>query len=215
MIRMYDISLLINASLPVWPGDLPASLKRVKKISLGDPANVTTLVTDVHVGTHIDAPCHFIDGAAGIEQIPVEFLIGIGQVVEIPPSINVIDTKVLEKAGLKEGIQRLLFKTSNSRYWAAGDAQFHTDFVGLDEGAARYLIDRGVRLVGIDYLSVAPFTDLVPTHQALLQAGIVIVEGLNLTDVPAGLYQVICLPIKLDGSDGAPTRAVLVSLDAD
>jgi len=213
MPKMYDISLLINDSLPVWPGDPSASLKRVQKISDGDPANVTALTTNVHVGTHIDAPCHFVDGAPGIDSIPIELLIGEGQVVEIPEAVREIDVDILTRVGIKYGIQRVVFKTSNSRFWDRKDPEFHKDFVGLNEGAARYLIDRGVRLVGIDYLSVAPFTNVVPTHIALLEAGVAIVEGLNLTDVPAGLYQVICLPIKLDGSDGAPTRAVLISMD--
>jgi arylformamidase len=215
MPKMYDVSLLINASLPVWPGDPPASLKRVQKISRGDPANVSALLTNVHIGTHIDAPCHFIDDSYGIDQIPVEVLIGEGQVVEIPGEVRVIDVDVISAAGVKDGIQRVLFKTSNSRYWDRKDDEFHKDFVGLDKGAARYLIENGVRLIGADYLSVAPFSDLVPTHIALLEAGVVIVEGLNLTDVPAGLYQVICLPIRLEGSDGAPARAVLVSMGDD
>jgi arylformamidase len=213
MSKMYDISLLINASLPVWPGDPHPSLKQVQKISNGDPANVTSLVTNVHVGTHIDAPCHFIDGTSGVDQIRMEILIGQGQVVEIPESVRIIDPEVLSHAGLKDGIQRILFKTSNSRYWESKDPEFHKEFVGLDEDAARLLIARGVRLVGTDYLSVAPFTNVVPTHIALLEAGVVIVEGLNLTEVPPGIYQVICLPIKLEGSDGAPTRAVLISMD--
>jgi arylformamidase len=210
MKKVYDISVTVTPTIPVWPGDPRVVLERVKKIEEGANANASFLECGVHAGTHMDAPRHFIPGAKGIDEIPVERLFGPAQVVALDDSVAVISAEVLARIELKPGIERVLFKTRNSAYWADRLTDFQPGFVGIDESAAKALVEKGIRLVGIDYLSIAPYKHSRPTHVALLEAEVVIVEGLNLWNVPAGVYQLICLPVKLGGSDGAPTRAILI-----
>lgn len=208
--KIYDISVTITSDLPTWPGDPTVSLGRMSKIEDGANANVSRLDFGVHTGTHVDAPYHFLQGGSTIETLPLDALIGPAQVVELPDSVDVIDAAVLRGAGLVPGVQRVLFKTRNSTFWAMRPAVFHTDFVGISEDGARHLVALGVRFVGIDYLSIAPYKKSRPTHEALLGAEMVILEGADLSGVPAGMYTLYCLPLKLGGSDGAPARTVLV-----
>jgi arylformamidase len=140
----------------------------------------------------------------------LEVLIGPARVVQIGDEVNVITREVLENLDIPAGTSRLLFKTRNSHYWANQVREFQTDFVGIDEGGSKYLVEKGIRLVGVDYLSVAPYKQSRPTHQILLGANMVIIEGLDLSAVQPGEYQLICLPLKIEGSDGAPARAVLI-----
>jgi arylformamidase len=207
--EIFDISLTISNDLPVWPGDPPIVIERVRKLEEGANANVSYLQMGAHVGTHVDAPLHFLKGGSTIDQMPLDVLVGPVDVVQLPDSVEVIDQAVLEQTGLPEGAERILFKTRNSAFWVEGAADFQTGFVGIDLTGSQYLVDRGVRLVGIDYLSISPFRKSKPTHEALLGAGIVIIEGLDLSKVSPGKYMLYCLPLKLGGAEGAPARAIL------
>jgi len=208
--KFYDITLTIRPSMPVWPGDPKVILDRISKIEEGANANVSKISMSVHTGTHMDAPFHFLKEGKSIDALPLEILIGPAQVVQVPDSVETITAGVLEKAAIGEGVERLLIKTRNSAYWTNPDHAFHTDFLAVEADGAAYLVKRGVKLVGIDYLSIAPYKKSRPTHETLLKAGMVILEGVDLSAVPAGFYQLICLPLKLGGSDGSPARAVLI-----
>ncbi len=209
--RIYDISVGVSPDMPVWPGDPPLILEPLKSIADGAHSNVSRLACSVHVGTHIDAPRHFIDGAKGVDKLPLNVLMGRAYVINLPEA-SVIDAAILESAGIPPRTRRVLFKTRNSRYWAMGERQFQKDFVAIDASGAQWLVRKRVQLVGVDYLSVAPFDHGIQTHKILLGAGTVIVEGLNLSEVSQGRYKLYCLPIKLIGSDGAPARAILVGV---
>ena len=208
--KFYDIPLTIKPSMPVWPGDPKVILERISKIEVGANANVSKISMSVHTGTHMDAPFHFLKEGKSIDTLPLEILIGPAQVVQLPDSFETITAGVLEKAAIGDGVERLLIKTRNSAYWMNPDDVFKTGFLAIEEDGAAYLVKRGVKLVGIDYLSIAPYKRSRPTHETLLKAGMVILEGANLSAVPAGFYQLICLPLKLGGSDGSPARAVLI-----
>ena len=209
--RIYDISVGISPEIPVWPGDAPVRLERVQSMDAGAHANVSRFEAGVHVGTHIDAPLHFIPGGRSVEAIPLKTMIGRAYVIELKRA-EVLDASTLEGAGIPPRTRRLLFKTRNSEYWTKGEPKFRRDFVAVDSSGAEWLVRKGVRLVGVDYLSVAPFGNGAPTHRILLEAGVVIVEGLNLAAVARGRYTIYCLPLKLIGSDGAPARVILVGV---
>jgi arylformamidase len=209
--RIYDISVGVSEDTPVWPGDPPVVLKRVAKIEDGANANVTHISASVHTGTHIDAPVHFLDDGEGIEALPLNLLIGRAYVIDLSKA-TVLDAETLQKAGIPPRTKRLLLKTRNSDLWARGETKFQTDFVGVNKSGSEWLVRKGVQLVGVDYLSVAPFKQSKEPHQILLGAGIVILEGLNLYEVSQGRYNLCSLPIKLIGSDGAPARAILTGV---
>lgn len=209
--KIYDISLTLTPSLPVWPGDPAIALERVTKMEEGAHNNVSQLAMSAHAGTHVDAPYHFIADGKTIERLALDTLIGPAQVVELPADLTLIDANDLERAGIERGIQRVLLKTRNNRYWQQVELPFQRDFTAVSPDGAAYLVERGVRLIGIDYFSIAPFGDSIPTHRALLSAEMVILEGVDLSNVEPGKYQLYCLPIKLGGSDGAPARAILVA----
>ena len=209
--RIYDLSLGISPDLPVWPGDPPVRLERVSSIADGANANVSTLYCGVHVGTHVDAPLHFVDGARSVETLPLKVLTGRAYVVDLRKA-EVLDAATLEASDIPPRTRRILFKTRNSALWARKEPEFRKDFVAVDASGAEWLVRKGVQLVGVDYLSVAPFGDSKPTHRILLEAGVVVVEGLNLSEVSQGRYTLYCLPLKLVGSDGAPARAILVGV---
>lgn len=208
--RIVDISLPISPKLPVWPGDPPVKIEKLSLISEGADANVSQISCGVHMGTHVDAPNHFIDSGQGIETLPLEVLMGPVFVLDLL-SVEIIDADVLEEASIPDDVERILFKTRNSMYWAGGIQSFQEDFVALDESGAEWLVDHGVKLVGVDYLSVAPFDAGVPTHQMLLRHGVIILEGLDLSSANNRWYELACLPLKIIASDGAPARAVLIS----
>ncbi|HSB89525.1 MAG TPA: cyclase family protein [Anaerolineales bacterium] len=207
--RIYDISVGIRPDMPVWPGDPPVSLERVGAIAQGRNANVSHLSCGVHIGTHVDAPLHFLDGAGGVETMSLESLTGRAYVVDLRKAV-VIDADTLHAAHIPTRAQRLLFRTRNSDYWKRGERTFQKEFVAIDETGAEWLVHRKVRLVGVDYLSVAPFGRSRPTHEILLKANMAVVEGLDLNGVPSGAFDLYCLPLKLIGSDGAPARAILI-----
>ncbi len=207
---IYDISLTITPELPTWPGDPRIELTQIASMDKGAAANVTHLSAAVHIGTHVDAPHHFLNDGRTVESLPLEVLTGPCYVLQLPDGVDAITAEVLERSEITPDMKRILFGTSNSHLWAKGAKEFQTDFVAITEDGAQWLVEHGVQLVGVDYLSVAPYGDAEPTHTILLQAGVVIVEGLNLSNVMRGFYQLYCLPLKIAGSDGAPARAILI-----
>jgi len=210
---IYDISLTISPAMPVWPGDPAVALEQVESMDKGAEYNMTRLAMSVHAGTHVDAPHHFLNDGRTVESLALDVLTGPCYVLQLPDDVDEITAEVLERTPIPDGAERLLFGTRNSRWWAQGVKEFQTDFVAISEDGAHWLVERGVKLVGVDYLSVAPYHQSVPTHRVLLEAGIVALEGVNLSQVPRGFYELYCLPLKLAGSDGAPARAILVARD--
>lgn len=208
--KIFDISVPVSAGMPVWPGDPQVVLERYRTISSGNFSNDSKLACSVHTGTHVDAPAHFIENGKTVENLSLNTLIGSAVVADLPEA-DIITPDMLDALALSSQTTRLLLKTRNSSLWADPQHHFHQDFVALSTQAAQWIIRKGIDLVGIDYLSIQLFKDAEPlTHRTLLDGGVIIVEGLNLQDVTPGIYQLICLPIKLSGSDGAPTRAVLI-----
>ena len=207
--KLHDVSVLISDKLPIWPGDPGISVKLTSSLARGDNANVTVIDMGAHTGTHIDAPFHFEPDGKTIDQLPIEILIGPCRVIEMLDVKESIGPSVLEKLDLG-GAVRILFKTRNSRWWEYGEKEFQKKFVHLSEEGARYLVEQGVKLVGIDYLSVERFKSPDhATHHLLLRNQVVIIEGLNLSGVAMGEYELIALPLKLKGADGSPARVVL------
>ena len=206
--KLIDITVPIDANLPVYPGNTPFTLEPIKRIARGDSSNVSTLHLSAHSGTHVDAPRHFFDGSAGAEGLPLEMLFGRARVIEVT-SRKGIAPEDLAGIDFSEDI-RVLIKTHNSRLW--GSAEFHPDYVGVTEAGAKYLVERGVKVVGVDYLSVEEFKKPgAPAHHILLGGGAIVIEGLNLRDVEPGIYEMFCLPLPIVGADGAPARVVLRS----
>jgi len=209
--KLYDVSVPISEATPVFEGDPKVRIDICLELAKGDPANLTAISMCAHTGTHVDAPNHFIDGASTVEQIELEKLIGDCRVIEIPNDAMSITTDHL---GGVSGCERILFKTRNSQFWKDPVQGFRKDFTYIEPEAARMLADAGIKLVGIDYLSVEKFgSKEFPTHIALLEKEVVIVEGLDLSEVPAGDYELLCLPLRLTGGkgDGAPARVLLRS----
>ena len=198
--EILDISVAIRPGMVTYPGDPTVRLERIRELADGAAANISRLDLGVHTGTHVDAPSHFIDGAPAAETLPLHVLVGPVRVVDATGVAERLDGEVLAQLELAE---RVLFKTRNSALWEQDS--FVDDFVSLTGDGAQALIDRGVRLVGIDYLSLGD----EDAHRALLGAGIVAVEGLDLRGVDPGEYQLVCAPLKVVGSDGAPARALL------
>jgi arylformamidase len=207
--RILDISLPISDSLAVWPKDPPIRITQPRHFDKGDHAVVSHLDLGAHSGTHIDAPAHFIPGGADLDSISLDRLIGPALVV-YAPDVDLITPQVLDALDIPPGTRRVLFRTRNSALWADEHAAFDERFVAISEAGAHWLIERGAWLVGTDYLSVAPYTDTGPTHRAFLSAGVVPLEGLDLSQVQPGLYQLICLPLRVAGVEGAPVRAILI-----
>lgn len=196
--EIIDISVPIRTGMVIYPGDPEVRLERASSIADGASANNSRLDMGVHSGTHVDAPVHFIEGAAGTEDLPLEILNGPCEVVAVPR----LDSSAVE--AVPRGTQRVLFKSPNSELWALD--RFPDEFERFDRAAAKSLVERGVKLVGVDYLSVGDHE----AHHILLGAGVVPVEGLDLRGVEPGSYELHCLPLRLVGSDGAPARAILV-----
>jgi arylformamidase len=203
---LIDVSVPLDAQLPTYPHNTPFTLEAIKRIARGDSSNVSTLHMSAHAGTHVDAPRHFFDDRPGTEALPLDRLIGPARVIEVGSRTG-IAAEDLAPIDFSDDV-RLLIKTHNSTFW--GSAAFHEDYVGVTDSGARHLVERGVQVVGVDYLSVEQFRNVgKPAHHVLLGAGIVVIEGLNLRDVEPGVYEMFCLPLRVVGSDGAPARVVL------
>jgi arylformamidase len=207
--KLYDVTVPVFEGMPVWPKDPGVSLPLARSIARGDYANVTRIEMGAHTGTHMDAPFHFEPNGCGIDQLPLDVLVGPCRVFDLTIIPGHIDRAALAQCDLR-GVTRALFKTRNSQRWARGERAFDSNFIAVATDGAAELVARGVKLVGVDYLSVEPFGSKEhPVHHALLRANVVVIEGLNLYDVPAGDYELIALPLKLSGADGAPARVIL------
>jgi arylformamidase len=204
--KLIDVTVPLDSSLPTYPGNTPFSLEAIKRLAKGDSSNVSTLHMSAHTGTHVDAPRHFFDEAPGAEALPLEMLLGRTRVVEITSRAG-IGADELAAIDLSEEI-RVLFKTHNSRLW--GSPAFEQTYVGVTASGAEHLVAHGLKVVGVDYLSVEQFKKPgAPAHHVLLGGGVIVIEGLNLRDAEPGIYDMICLPLRVVGSDGAPARVLL------
>jgi arylformamidase len=208
---IYDISVPIRTGGVVYPGNPPIAITAQQAISQGAGANVSRIDFGSHSGTHVDAPKHFFDDGAGVDSLPLEVLIGPARLIAFGDEVKSVGEADLRKRDL-DGVERLLIRTRNSAWLASGSSEFHPDYTYVAPDGAAYLAGLGVKLVGVDYLSVEQFhSGHHRTHRTLLQREIVIVEGLSLSQPPPGDYELYCLPLKLAGLDGGPARAVLVS----
>lgn len=204
--KLLDVTVPLAQGLPTYPGNPAFELHAVKRIADGGSSNVSALALGTHTGTHVDAPRHFIDDGMTVDALPLDLLIGRARVVEIPKR-GPITANDLAAAGLREDL-RVLLKTPNSALW--NSAEFHEEYAHLTDAGARYLVEQGVKVVGIDYLSIEKFKQAgAPAHRALLSNGVIIIEGLNLAEAEPGMYEMYCLPLRIVGGDGAPARVVL------
>ena len=205
--KLIDVSVPLDARLPTYPHNTPFSLEPIKRIARGDSSNVSTLHLSAHAGTHVDAPRHFFDDAPGTEALPLDLLIGRTRVIEVASRTG-IAAEDLAPIDLSDDV-RVLIKTHNSTFW--GSPVFHEDYAGVTASGANYLVEHGVKVVGVDYLSVEQFrSPHHETHKTLLSNAVVIVEGMVLSEPPPGDYELYCLPMLMAGLDGAPARAVLM-----
>ncbi len=203
---LIDISLPVKHAMVHWPDNPEPVVEQVARMEDGSVCNLTRIAMSAHTGTHMDAMRHFVADGITMEQMPLEAVVGPARLLDFGDAPTI--TRALLAPHEPRAGERLLFKTSNSeRRWLTDE--FQTDYVAIENDAAQLLVERGVRSVGVDYLSVAPWHDLISTHVTLLGAGIWVVEGLDFRGVAPGEYEWICLPMKIVGSDGAPARAIL------
>lgn len=205
--RLVDVSVVLAPGMATYPGNPEFEITPVKRIANGDSSNNSRLVMGTHTGTHVDAPRHFFDDRPGVDSLSLELLIGRARVIDLPHRGGITEAH-LAAAGLREDL-RILLRTPNSALWNSHDG-FHTEYAYLTEGGAKFLVDQGVKVVGVDYLSVEQFHKPgAPAHHMLLGNGVIIIEGLNLSEADAGRYEMYCLPLRVAGADGAPARVVL------
>ncbi|MEZ5346456.1 MAG: cyclase family protein [Pyrinomonadaceae bacterium] len=207
--KIYDVTVPVSEKIPVYEGDPSVDIKLKLSIDNGDNANVSQICMGVHTGTHVDAPNHFIEGTKKVIDLDLKTLIGKCRVLELAADVMSVEP---EHVNDLQGVERLLFKTRNSSFWNDPDQGFRKDFTYISPAAAKTLVDKNVKLVGIDYLSVEAFdADSPQTHITLLEKEVIILEGLDLRNVPPGDYELICLPLKIAGGagDGSPSRTVL------
>ncbi len=209
--KIHDVTLVLRPDMPVWPNEKGPEITPLRRLAKGDGANVSVVSFANHTGTHVDPPVHFIDGATTVDRLPLDALVGPCAVVAYEGTEH-IGASWLGGAGIDGAGERVLFKTRNSELWRQG-APFAKDFVAIDGSGADWLVARGVKCVGVDYLSVEPFGSGPaghPVHKTLLRAGVVIIEGLDLSAVRPGRYDLVCGAIKLENGDGAPARVFLL-----
>ncbi|MBI2450044.1 MAG: cyclase family protein [Candidatus Nealsonbacteria bacterium] len=209
--KIIDISVPIAEKMPVWSKSIRPDFKLVSGFAKGDLWTETEVNMNLHTGTHIDSPLHCIKGGITLDKLAIETMMG-PVLVAFLPKVKIITAGDLEKIHLSKSTSRLLFKTSNSDFWAKKKLVFQKKFVALAPNAAQWLVDHKIKLVGNDYLSIAPFGRTYETHQILLKNKVIVLEGLNLSAVKPGIYQLICLPIKIIGTEASPARAVLIKL---
>jgi len=208
--KIYDVTVAIRDGMPIWEGDPAVVVRGERALAAGDGANVSSLCFGAHTGTHVDAPNHFIEGTRRVDELDLAKLIGPCRVVEIAPDVMAVEPSHLPSL---DGIERLILKTRNSEFWSTPEDGFRKDFTYITHATAKMLADTGIRLIGIDYLSIeAPGSEGHPVHVTLLEKEVVILEGLDLREVSAGDYELLCLPLKYVGGtgDGAPARTVLI-----
>lgn len=207
--RLYDVTIAVSEIIPTFPGDPKVKIDVCSAIANGDAANVSQISIGLHTATHVDAPNHFIEGTRRVDELDLYKLIGDCRVVELPDDVMAITAKHVAEIGK---VERVLFKTRNSQFWNEPEKGFREDFTYIEPEAAKALVGLGVKLVGIDYLSVEKFGGgSYETHIELLANEVVIIEGVDLREVPAGDYEIYCLPLKIVGGagDGSPARTVL------
>jgi arylformamidase len=208
--RIWDVSVPVRTGGLVYPNNPPISITPVQSIAAGNTANVSRIDLGSHTGTHVDAPLHFMAGGAGVDELPLDVLMGPARLIAFGDDVLAVGEAELRRHDL-EGVTRVLIRTRNSAWLASGSTEFHPDFTHVAPDGAAYLVSIGVRLVGVDYLSVEQFrSPHHRTHKTLLENSVVIVEGMVLSEPPPGDYELCCLPMLLAGLDGAPARAVLV-----
>ena len=209
MKKIHDITVAISAETPIYKTDPGVEFGQHRAIANGDSANVSKISLGVHTATHVDAPNHFIDGGKRVHELDPNKLVGPCRVVEVPDDVVAIEP---EHVGDIAYVSRILFKTRNSSFWATPELGFRTDYAYLTPKTARVLVDNGIVLVAIDYLSIEKSgSPGHPVHITLLEKEVVILEGVDLRGVPAGDYELICSPLKYDGAtgDGSPARTFL------
>ncbi|MEO8042448.1 MAG: cyclase family protein [Acidobacteriota bacterium] len=211
--KIYDVTVAISKNTPIYEGDPQVEIESSKQLAAGDGVNVSRLCFGAHTGTHVDAPNHFIDGTRRVEDLDLDKLVGRCRVVEIDKNVIAVGPEHLPPL---DGIERLLLKTRNSDFWNTPEDGFRTDFTYITEAAAKAIVDAGIKLIGIDYLSIeAPGAVGHPVHITLLGSEVVILEGLDLREVSPEDYELICLPLKYSGGtgDGSPARTILREID--
>ncbi|MBA2521738.1 MAG: cyclase family protein [Solirubrobacterales bacterium] len=207
---LHDVSVPIRPGMPIYHDNPGFEIRLDSAIATGAGANVSKLTMGAHTGTHIDGQRHFFDDGNGTDALPLEAMVGPAVVVELNVTCDApIDEAVLRAAGIPEGSRRVLLKTPNSELWSQDE--FTHDFTRLDGSGAAYVLELGLRLIGIDYLSIGDRD----AHHALLGAGVVALEGLDLRGIEPGPYELLCLPLRLTGSDGAPSRVLLRDNDEE
>jgi len=210
--KIHDVTLVLRPDMITWPGEPAPRIEPLKRIARGDSNNVSIVTLGDHVGTHVDPPLHFIEGGNTVDKLLLDALIGPCRVVKYEGAGHITGAW-LDGAGIPKGTERILFKTRNSDRWSDANAPFTRDFTTLNASAAKWCIDHGVKLVGIDYLSIEPQGPEkagYPVHKTLLAANVVIVETLDLRAVEPGTYELICAPLKIKDGDGAPARVFLI-----
>ena len=210
--KIHDVSLVLRPDMVTWPGEPAPRIEPLKRIAKGDSNNVSIVTFGDHTGTHVDPPLHFIEGANTVDKLPLDALVGPCRVLEFEGQGH-ISGDWLDQAKIPKNIERLLFKTRNSARWSDPSAPFTRDFSTLNASAAKWCVEHGVKLVGIDYLSIEPQGPEkagYPVHNTLLREGIVIVETLDLRGVAPGTYELVCAPLKILDGDGAPARVFLI-----
>jgi len=211
--KLIDVSVKLNRNLPIWPGSKGFKIEQCNSIAIGDENNVSVLTCDVHTGTHIDAPFHCLRNGKKIEDLEITRLIGEAFVAFLP-EIDVITPNDLHGLKLPKTTRKLLLKTKNSLLWANSKGHFYEDFVALTKESAVWLVEHGIDVLGIDYLSIQLYKDKgQDTHLVLLENDVIIIEGLNLLQVEPGLYELICLPLALENIEAAPARVILRQFD--
>jgi arylformamidase len=208
--RIIDVSLPIGRDLLTWPGDPGVEVEPAKRIANGDPSNVSLLSMGTHTGTHVDPPVHFIEGTDGIDRVGLDVLVGEAIVADLRDA-DAIGPDQFDGLNLPEGTERLLCRTRNSDLWSRLRVEFPEDYVAVTPEGARWLVDRGIRLVGVDFLSVeSAGAEGHPVHTTLLRNGTIVLEGLDLSNAEPGAYTLACLPLRIADGDGGPARAALI-----
>jgi len=211
--KIHDVTVGISETMPIYAGDPTVSISAAKSIAGGDTANVSQIALGVHSGTHVDAPNHFIEGTRRVHELDPAKLVGPCRVVQVPDDVTAIEP---EHVGNIDGVERVLFKSRNSEFWSEPERGFRKDFTYITPETAKLLVEKGVVLVGIDYLSIEKSgSPGHPVHVTLLEKEIVILEGVDLRGIEPGDYELLCMPLKYDGGggDGAPARTFLRTLN--